>query len=218
MVVQYYNDKKSAILFGTVKQLREGTGSAAGKLIKVIFDVTKYDKASGSNKVVEEVVNFWNNDDPSKFQGKDRLLKAKVKIGSVLMIQASTTEHENVFTGFDFKYCGGCYNVDNEGSITNIVLGRACNIKESDDGTKLRFSVPVNEYVEGENRTKWVSVTAINSNNNHSLKDRAKKCIFDKQIYLLVLSEISENEGSDGRTYNNALLFRFEIPQKIEQN
>lgn len=158
------------VLAGHIKEIREGSGSAAGRVLNIKLAGTRYDKET--SKEVEEVVDiaFWNSDDGQNM-ACDKVKSYGLKGGDFLSVLVVRKE-DNKAIGFGCRFLGGSWSfrgAENSREL-NIFIGTIANFKEDAKGRFVKFSIP--SKVNGE--TIWRNITVWN-NETADMATRAKK-------------------------------------------
>lgn len=200
------------IIGGVVKGVYDGTGKAAGKVATVILEGRDYDYEAHKEITSKYKVSFWNSEkdedisgEKKKNQRRDYLMAANVKAGSFITINCAVNEkkendgvQEIDAVGFSFNY-EGMSQVDNEGFISTVIIGRVQKAKMSDDKKYFRFAIPLKQM---DGSTKWINVTVANTQKQSGRVDRASKSIFNNNPIILRCSEVKEDEYNGKKTYS----------------
>lgn len=133
----------------------------------------------------------------------DRIINAKVKEGSLLSVLACCdNEERKVATGLNFKYQGlWTFKGDENTRPVTVLIGRACNPRKgiSAQGSHPYFSVgvPVTEWKNGSNSTRWINVVFLDKNKKNA--SNAEKVLegAEKPVVIITGGQIisSEYEG-----------------------
>lgn len=143
----------------------------------------------------------------------DRIINAGVKEGTLLSVLAyCKDESKEVATGLNFKYQGlWTFKGDEKTRPVSVLIGRACNPREgiSAKGQTPYFSigVPVTEWKNGANVTRWINVVFMDKTQNGKEQKNAtnaKKVLdnSEKPIVIVTGGAIisSEYEGVENES------------------
>lgn len=162
----YRIDDKREIVLGKVTSVKEGTGSVAGKVMNVQVEGTKWE--DGEDKPEKMDISFWNGE---KAKLADRVKKANLKAGDVVMIDVYNNDGKYIGNAFDFNHIRIPEN--GERKERNLFLGTVGSMKEDDENRYYRISMPTKN---ADKETEWVSISFWNDETKQ-MADRAKKVI-----------------------------------------
>lgn len=90
------------VLQGIVKNVEEGTGKAAGKLVTVSIESDVYEPSKGTYSKVSKVA-FWNYEDPATGNKTSNATNAKSYLSEGDFVSMMVTEKDGKYTGVAFK-------------------------------------------------------------------------------------------------------------------
>lgn len=208
--VSRINENKT-INLGTVKELKEGTGSSEGKVVTLVMEALAWNKAEQVEEVKTFNVEFWNTD---TVKLADLVKAAKVHEGSVLTLEVY--EKNGKLYGNGFKYKGHWQIPATEDTKEkNIFMGVVASIKTAETATGktyTRISMPVDATKAGE-EPEWVTITFWN-NEKVNLADNAGKVLAirdEKKAKAVIVC--GETDEYNGRHQYNAFEF-IVLPEK----
>lgn len=201
-------DEHRSIVLGVVKEVKPGTGAAAGRVMNVKLEGAVYNRENEREEAKVLDIAFWNTD-TSKMA--DRIEKAKVREGSILTVDVY--EKAGKYTGNNFKYKGH-WQIPEKGEVKerNVFMGVVASMQTGEapsSGNKYtRISIPVDKI--GEENPEWVSITFWNSPTSN-IADRAAKCLGGrdgkKARAVVICGPTKEYEGRTQYTgYDFALI------------
>jgi len=176
LYVRRINENRS-IMLGTVKEVKPGVGASAGKVVNVVLEGSVWNRDEEKEEIKTVDIAFWNNDTVDM---ADRVMKAKVREGSVLTVDVY--EKDGKYTGNRFKYNGHWKIAEtDENREMNIFMGVVASMHEytlEDGRSYVRISMPDENY--GSEETEWVTITLWN-NEKSNVADRAKKVLGERE-------------------------------------
>lgn len=188
---------KYTAVFGKVEEVRKGTGAAEGKVTNVKIAGTVWNGTENEEKTID--VAFWNNESSAM---ADRAAKG-IKEGAKILILC--TVKDGKYTGLRFTYRGQFIIEQEEDRKCSVTIGSVTH--KMRDG-KVRFSVPIDDYVDGQNSTKWIGV-----NFSAKRKDAAEKIFAsgeESRLAVLIGFEPEVTEAN-GTQYTNMVAYQFEL-------
>ncbi len=191
---------KNTIVFGKVVEIADGKGAAAGKVTNVTIKGQIWNGSANEDREIN--VAFWDNSDKG---GANMAERAKIiKEDSYIMARCSVANGK--YSGQDFKFKGQ-YVIDAENDQkTSITLGNVTH--KLDSNGKMRYSVPVESYVNGENVTVWQGVNFTQKKAAAAEKIFAKD---DKSVQAILIGFAPETNTVGDRDYTNVVVYQFEI-------
>ena len=199
MFYSIFTAKKLSVLVGVVKEV---------KFFKK--DDQEFALVVLENRTGEDAVKvFFRNGDTKKLA--DRIRSAKVSEGAFLAVLCNWEQGKEEANGLDFKYRGAFHLKSESDSPATIIIGKVFNCRESKtktDDPVFSCTIPVDEFVDGETITKWISISFFD---NEKVKNAefAKKLLRNGDMIAVRTGEIKEKE-SDSKTYYNTSGYRFE--------
>lgn len=143
----------------------------------------------------------------------DRIINAGVKDGALLSVLAyCRDESKDIATGLNFKYQGlWTFKGDEKTRPVSVLIGRACNPREgiSAKGKNPYFSfgIPVTEWKNGANVTRWINVVFMDKTQNGKEQKNAtnaKKVLADSEKPIVIVTGgaiiSSEYEGVENES------------------
>ena len=188
------NETRS-IKLGTVKEVREGTGSAAGNVVNVKLEGSVWNIAEEKEETQVLDIAFWNTD---AVKMADRVKAAKVHEGSVITVDV--TEKDGKYYGNGFRYKGHWQIPATDTSAErNVFMGVVASMRTgtASNGNKYtRISMPVDQKAGEE--PIWVSITFWDDANSN-MATRAAKCLGGrdgkKAKAVIVCGQTKDYEG-----------------------
>ena len=191
--------KNTTVVFGKVTDVKDGTGAAAGRVVNVSLTGQVWNGTANEDKTIQ--VAFWDNSDKGGANLADRARKA-IKENAYVMIRCAVSNGK--YSAQDFKY-NGQYVIETDNGKTSVTLGNVTH--QLRDG-KMRYSVPVEVYENGENVTKWQSVSFTQKK-----QDGAEKCLArdDKSVKTLLIGYEPTTNTVGDKEYTNLVAYAFEV-------
>lgn len=174
-------DLKKSVVQGIVKDIQQGTGGAAGKMVKVTIESDVYSKEESKNIPTLLCIEFWNSE---KFKTADNI-NEYVNVGDY--ISALISEKDGKTSGFKFSKNNALYKFEAVPASAempkalaeyNILVGTVSNGKMSEDGTHYFTSMRFDKHVKEADDNGYISISLWNGNKtNPSLGTNAEKCL-----------------------------------------
>lgn len=143
----------------------------------------------------------------------DRIVNAGVKEGALLSVLAYCgDEQRNVATGLNFKYQGlWTFKGDENTRPVTVLIGRACRPRKgiSTKGNHPYFSigVPVTEWRNGANTTRWINVVFLDKNKKNATNAEKVLDGNEKPIVIITGGQIISSEY-EGETSDSLVGYR----------
>lgn len=201
-----YRKGNTAFVGGVVTSISDGVGNAAGRLKRV--NCVGYNV--GKKMFITYTLNFWVE---RKVYGKPRNLvstleKLKVKAGSQILVKGEPlTGNETVINVDEVGYMGTSFILPDK---QRVILCRVAGIYQTKRDDMLRICVYINGKSYKEKVPLWL--TAINRKYmqfNDCMKNAIEKHVSKDDIVMLVTSDITVSENSNGGKYLDAFINRF---------
>lgn len=158
---QAQGDDYFVVITGNVVEKREGTGTATGRVVNLTLEGTEWDNNEKKEVTKKIDVAFWNSDKEGGAQLCDRIIKAKVDVGSFIAIRGFMGADEKV-RAFDFGYQAKWTikrELENKKDLT-FFMGTAIPSKFNTEG-RYSISIPTEEWNSeiGDRVTVWNNIT-----------------------------------------------------------
>lgn len=190
---------KNTIVFGKVTEIKPGTGAAESRVVNVSVAGQVWNGTTNEDRTIE--VAFWDNSPNGGANLVERVNKA-IKVGNFIMIRCSVSNGR--YTGYDFKFRGQ-YVIDSEQGKSSVTIG---NVNHKLNDGKMRYSVPVEVYENGETVTKWQGI-----NFAQKKTDAAEKCFAssDKAVQAVLIGYEPTTNTVGDKEYTNVVVYAFEL-------
>ena len=191
---------KSTIVYGKVVDIRRGTGAAEGRVMNVTLAGQVWNGTANEDKTIE--IAFWDN---SANDGPNMVSRVEqaIKMDSYIMVRCQV--HDGKYTGYDFKFKGQ-FVIETDTDKVSVTLGHVTH--KLDKNGKMRYSVPVEVYENGETVTKWYGI------NFSQKKSAAAEKMFassDKARQAVLIGFEPQSNIVGDKEYVSIVVYQFEV-------